>query len=241
MTNKFTIITGKLSKVLLLIFLVVISLAILTTFFKFSEIEKRLSSDEVDYSKLLSPDYGTDKALADNNNARLIIGDGSNHFLGANRPKITIVEFTDFACPYCKLSFSKIREISLKYNKDIKYIFRDLPIISEYSVNLALGARCAGEQGLFWPMHDRLFIDQGIKKDSEIFLAAKQSGADTNKFKTCFDSRRYLPQIEKDYSDAQALGIDLIGTPIWFINGQQVAGNIPEDIFIKFIEDILNN
>ena len=240
MTNQFTTTISKLAKILLVIFLIIIGLAILTTFFKFSEIEKRLASQDVNYNKLLDPQYTTDEPLIGADNSQLIIGDGSNYSLGTDYPKITIVEFADFACPYCKKSFSKIREISLKYNNDIKYIFRDLPIVNEHSANLALAARCAGEQGLFWPMHDRLFIDQGINEKSQILLAAQRSGVDINKFEICFDSQLYLPQIKKDYNDAVALGIDRIGTPIWFINGQQVSGDIPENVFNQFIENILN-
>ncbi len=240
MTNKFASVIGKLAKILLIIFLLFIGLVLLIMFFKFSEIERRLGSEDVDYNKLLDPQYRADELTANNDNSQLITGNEDNYSLGTNHPKITIVEFVDFACPYCKKSFSKIREISLKYNKNIKYIFRDLPIISEQSASLALAARCAGEQGLFWPMHDRLFINQGIKEKSEILLAAKQSGVEINKFETCFDAQIYLPQIEKDYNDATALGIANTGTPVWFVNGHQISGDIPEDIFTKLIENILN-
>lgn len=248
MTNKFITTLRKLAKILLIFFLLFIGLVVLVMFLKFSKVEKRLDSQDIDYTRLLDPNYESDTPVTNSDapitnkaNSQLITGDGSNYSLGTDHPKITIVEFADFACPYCKKSFPTIREISLKYNKNVKYIFRDLPIISEYSTSLALAARCAGEQGLFWPMHDRLFINQGIKEESEILLAAKQSGVDISKFQTCFDSQKYLPQIEKDYSDAKLLNIDHIGTPVWFINGQQVAGNIPENIFDKLINDILNN
>ncbi len=241
MTNKFIILLSRLAKVLLIIFLIIIGLAVLTIFFKFSEIEKRLASDNINYAKLLDPQYTASDPITNKDNSQLILGNENNYSLGTEYPKITIVEFADFSCHYCKKSFPKIREISLKYNKDIKYIFRDLPIVSAHSTSLALAARCAGEQGLFWPMHDRLFIKQGIKEKTEILLAAKQSGVNIDKFKTCFDSQKYLPQIKKDYSDAKTLNIDHIGTPIWFINGQQIEGDIPEDVFIKFIDNILNN
>ncbi len=78
----------------------------------------------------------------------------NNYWTGAAKPKITIVEFADFSCAYCKNSFTNIREISLKYKKDVKIIFRDYPAY-EYSLDLAMAARCAGEQGLFWLMHDK--------------------------------------------------------------------------------------
>jgi protein-disulfide isomerase len=168
----------------------------------------------------------------------LIEGSSSNYWFGDSNPKVTIVEFSDFACPYCKKSFTKIREISKKY-KDVKIIFRDLPIITDYSTNLALSARCAGEQGLFWVMHDKLFINQGAKTDEEIFRLAKEIGVNEKRFKSCYNSKKYFEDIEKDFNDAKALGITT-GTPVWFINGQKASGDIPYDLFIEIVEKMLD-
>ena len=83
-----------------------------------------------------------------------------SYWLGSENPKLTIVEFADYNCPLCASSYGKIREISLKYKDEVKIIFRDFPVISESSVELAMAGRCAGEQNLFWPMHDKLFQNQ---------------------------------------------------------------------------------
>jgi protein-disulfide isomerase len=244
MTNAFVPTIKGIFKFILVAFLLILALVIIVTFLKFSEIEKRLSNKEelVDYKTLLEPDYKNSKpplTSDDLPNTELIMGDGTNYTLGANTPKVTFVEFADFSCPYCKKSFSKIREISIKYPDTVKFIFRDLPIVHDYSPSLALAARCAGEQGLFWTMHDRLFIDQGIDEKSEIYLSAEKSGVEMKKFEDCFATEKYLPQIKKDYSDAQALGIDKQGTPVWFINGTKIAGDIPEEAFTKIIEMVL--
>lgn len=167
----------------------------------------------------------------------LIEGDDNNYWFGSSKPQITIVEFADFSCPHCKKSFSKIREISKKY-KDIKIIFRDLPIISDHSVGLAMTARCAGEQGLFWVMHDKLFINQGLNSDEDMYQLAKEIGANENRFKDCYDNKKYFDDIEKDYNDAVELGATR-GTPVWFINGQMASGDIPYDLFIEIIEKTL--
>lgn len=171
---------------------------------------------------------------------KLIEGGEHNYWLGSADPKITIVEFSDFSCPYCAKSFPKIREISKKYHKDVKIIYRDLPILTEFSSNLALAARCAGEQGLFWLMHDKLFINQGnIAQESDLFDFAKEVGANENRFEACYQNRKYLSDIQKDYNDATALKIASVGTPIWFINGHQVSGDIPKDVFEEIIEKML--
>ena len=165
-----------------------------------------------------------------------IIGDG--YWIGSSNPKITIVEFGDFACLMCKNSFSKIRELGIKYKDDVKIVFRDFPVISENSMNLAISARCAGEQGFFWVMHDKLFINQGKSSTIEIKEMAEQIGLDIDRFNNCFDSKKYISAINKDLETAKELNIK--GTPTWFINGNKVSGDIPYNIFLNIIEELLN-
>lgn len=164
-----------------------------------------------------------------------VIGTEKNYWLGSANPKITIVEFGDFNCHYCQKTFAKIREISQIYNNDIKFIFRDYPVISDISIRLALAARCAGEQGLFWVMHDKLFLNQGVGTDQEISALFKQIGGNEAKFDGCYKNNKYLPDIEKDLTDGQTLNIT--GTPTWFINGQRLEGDVPYEYFIKLINE----
>ena len=169
--------------------------------------------------------------------AGLVEGSG-NYWLGAAAPKITIVEFVDFACPYCRSSFPTIREISQKYKNDVKIIVRDYPVNAEYSVELALAARCAGEQGMFWPMYDRMFLNQGASGREKIIGLAGQIGANTERFTFCFDNKKYLADIQNDFADGQKLGV--AGTPTWFINRYKIEGDIPREIFTRIIEKLLN-
>jgi len=164
------------------------------------------------------------------------INTDNNYWLGSANPEITIIEFVDFACPYCKNSYSNIREISVKYKNKVKIIFKDYPLYDQ-SVNLAMAARCAGEQGLFWVMHDKLFQNQGITEIEDLIEMANQIGADIDKFSSCLSTKKHLIPIQKDFSEGQTL--DLTGTPIWFINGYKVEGDIPHDIFIQIIEGLL--
>lgn len=170
-------------------------------------------------------------------------GDDNNYWLGSQKAKITIVEFGDFACPVCEQAFPTVRELSIKYKDDIKFIWRDYPIISDYSANLAMAGRCAGEQGLFWVMHDKLFQNQGVgqtgqeaDQTNQLVALANQIGADTIKFKDCLDKQKYLAQIQKDLSDGQSFGI--AGTPTYFVNGYKLTGNVPYVIFVKIIEEL---
>src|SRR3989344_2118674 len=137
--------------------------------------------------------------------------------LGANNPKITIVEFSDFACPFSKNSSPVIRDIVLKYNKDVKMIYRDFPVRQEYSMDLAMAARCAGEQGLFWPMHDKLFQNQGISEKNQIENLAKETGAEPIKIKNFIEKKKYPPPIQEGQGGAP--GPKITGPPTWFING----------------------
>lgn len=165
-----------------------------------------------------------------------IIEGAESYWLGAAKPKITIVEFADFACPYCQKSFSKIREIGLKYGKDVKIIFRNYPM-HENSPELAMAARCAGEQGLFWLMHDKLFLNQDAVENQGLAEFANQIGADLNKFNSCMADGKYLELIKKDAANGEELGVT--GTPTWFINGQKIEGDIPYELFNKIIEEMI--
>ena len=160
-----------------------------------------------------------------------------SYWIGAAKPKVTIIEFADFSCSMCGNSFPNIREISSKYKNDVKIIFKDFPVVSSYSTDLALAANCAGEQGLFWPMHDKLFINQGISKETELVEMARQIGASTTRFTTCFEKKKYATQVNQDYEDGKTLGVS--GTPTWFVNGTKIEGDIPRATFMNIIENLL--
>lgn len=161
---------------------------------------------------------------------------GQAYWFGSSKAKITIVEFGDFACSICRQAFSTARSISLAYKDQIKLVWRDYPIMQEYSSLLSLAGRCAGEQGLFWPMHDKLFQNQGVSTAEQLKILAGQIGADTGRFEQCLTKEKYLAQIQKDLTDGQSFG--LTGTPTYFINGHKIEGNIPYETFVKIIEEL---
>lgn len=166
---------------------------------------------------------------------KLIEGKG-NYWIGSANPKITIVEFADFACPHCESAYGKIREIGLKYKNDVKIIYRNFAVADNSQI-MAMAGQCAGEQGLFWLMHDKLFQNQTVSDAAGLTALANQTGADTKKFSACVSSNKYLAKIQKDLLDADELNVT--GTPTWFINGSKIEGDIPYDIFIKIIEEMI--
>ncbi|MBU2456366.1 DsbA family protein, partial [Patescibacteria group bacterium] len=182
------------------------------------KIQKEMQINELNPQTLLTP-----SSVYEKSKNKILIEGQNNYWTGSIDPKIVIVEFADFSCPLCKNSFSKIRTISLKYKDNIKIIFRDFPI-HENSINLALAGRCAGEQGLFWQMHDKLFQSQGDLTSDHLVSLATQIGVDAKKFNDCLNSQKYLTSIKKDFYDGELLGVK--GTPTWFINGQKIEGDI---------------
>jgi Protein-disulfide isomerase len=160
----------------------------------------------------------------------------NDYSFGTSTPKVTIVEFSDFACPYCRENYTAVREVGYKYQNVLKIIYKDFPL-HDNSLDLAMAARCAGEQGFFWPMHDKLFANQGQFATSALPDIAASLGANKTIFNQCFKSKKYLPDIKNDYLDGQSLGIT--GTPTFFINGYEVVGEIPEDKLDQMIGQFL--
>lgn len=216
---------------IIILFGTIILILLVAIGFYFVDLVKKIRSGDIIYEQLAAqaPSY------KDENEKKLIEGT-DNFWLGSAKPKLTIVEFADFNCSMCANSYSKIREISLKHKKDVKIIYRDFPNF-ETSINKAMAARCAGEQGLFWLMHDKLFQNAEAETNDDLISLAGQIGADIKKFTECLSSNKYLQNIQKDYVDAETLGLS--GTPTWFFNGYKIEGDIPYDIFNKIVESIL--
>ena len=175
--------------------------------------------------------------VVDSQTLKIIEGD-NNFSIGSENPKVTIVEFSDYACLVCKDSFSKIREIGIKYKDDVKIIFRDYPLISENSVIYAEAVRCAGEQNKFLEMHDKLFLNQENLSKDLILKLAQNINLDMTKYINCLQSERHRSNIMKDITDGQFL--KLRGTPTLFINGQKLEGDIPMEVLEKIINSLIN-
>jgi len=161
---------------------------------------------------------------------------------GTATPKLTIVEFGNFACPYSQEVAPTARELMVKNKDKIKFIYRTFPLddIYENSTYLSMAGMCANEQKMFWPMHDKLFYSP--KADPAAL--AKQAGLDENKFNSCISKEKYTADIQKDFDDGYKNGVT--GTPTFFFikAGEESApikvhGAIPKDTFEKMVSELL--
>jgi protein-disulfide isomerase len=158
--------------------------------------------------------------------------------LGPDDAIIKIVEFGDFQCPYCLEAFPTIKSLLANYPSDVKVIFRDFPYAVNHpdALNAALAANCAYEQGKFWQYHDLLFNNQSDLSVANLKLLANQVPLDATKFNDCFDSRKYLAEIQNDLQDGISLGIT--GTPTFFINGIKAPGLITYETFETIMQEV---
>jgi protein-disulfide isomerase len=152
---------------------------------------------------------------------------------------VTIIEFSDFQCPFCKTAQPTLNSILAKYKGRVKLAFLDFPLqeIHPQAESAAEAARCAGEQGKFWEFHDALFSDQAKLKPSDLAAHARALGLDEKAFQTCLASGKYKEKIEADIQEGVRAGVG--GTPAFFINGVFLNGAQPQAEFEKIIDSQL--
>ncbi len=168
---------------------------------------------------------------------RVEIGYDSARVKGDPRAPVTIVEFSDFQCPFCRKSAATLRDLLARYNGQVKLAFRDFPMraVHPQAQAAAEAARCAGEQGKFWEFHDALFAADQPKLDAAGLAAtARRVGLDERSFTSCLSEGKFKAQIEQDIQDGAKAGIS--GTPGFFINGVFLNGAQPEAEFEKIID-----
>lgn len=152
---------------------------------------------------------------------------------------VTIVEFSDFHCPFCRRVQPTLDEILARYPDQVRLVYRDLPLdgLHPQARRAAEAARCAHEQGRFWPYHDQLYAAGPDASDATLQRLASEAGLDVAAFTACLASGRHRAGIQKDVEDAERLG--LTGTPGFFINGRPLSGAQPLEAFVQIIDDEL--
>jgi protein-disulfide isomerase len=150
---------------------------------------------------------------------------------------VTIVEFADYQCPYCKQTETTLNNLLKKYPGQVRLAYRDFPLASihPYAEEAAEAARCAGKQGKFWAFHDALFANQSKLDDAQLKATAQTLGLDQNAFQSCLESGEYNLPVLRDQEDGRKAGIS--STPGFFINGIPITGAQAEDAFQKIIDD----
>ena len=161
--------------------------------------------------------------------------DGAPARGGAKAP-VTIVEFSDFHCPFCKRVVPTLKELETKYGDKVKLVFRDYPIdqLHPGARKAHEAARCAGDQGKFWAYHDVLFANDSDSSPQRLKAYAQQVGLDVAKFDQCVQSGKSKDLVQKDVEEAGRLGVN--GTPAFFINGELLSGAQPLENFVRVID-----
>ncbi len=181
--------------------------------------------------------------------AKVDVSVDNDAILGSKNAKVTVIEFSDYQCPFCR-SFWK--EVFVQMKKDyidtgkVRFIYRDYPLsFHPMSVPSAQAAECAHEQGKYWEFHDKIFgeedkLGQGTTvtytvQDLKKWAAA--IGVNSSQFNQCLDSGKYKAEVEKDLADGTAAGVN--GTPSTFINGRLIVGAQPYSNFKAIIDEEL--
>jgi protein-disulfide isomerase len=159
--------------------------------------------------------------------------------IGPEDAPITITEFGDFGCPACRTWHNAgIREqLVATYGDQIRFVFKDYPVITAQSPRAAEAAQCALDQGLFWEYHDYVYENYVGLFEPDLQFYAAQVGLDAAEFESCLSSNLHTGTVRNDWQEAQQLG--LRGTPSFLINGQPLAGVPSYETFVAQIEAML--
>jgi protein-disulfide isomerase len=159
---------------------------------------------------------------------------------GSDTAPVTIVEFSDFECPFCSRAVETLQQVQKKYGDNVRIVFRDYPLFSHRTAKRAAeAAHCADEQGKFWEMHDRLFSKGGPLSDADLYRFAGQAGLDHDKFDQCLASGKYKEAWKPSQEEGTRVGVS--STPSFFINGRMIVGAAGYEVFARIIDEELAN
>lgn len=162
--------------------------------------------------------------------------------LGDDDAPITVIEYSDFQCPFCSIFARDIQpELIEKYvdTGQVRFEWRNFPIFGRFSQEAALGSYCADDQDAFWPYHDALYEAVGSFSESQknvdsLVNIAESLDLDAAEFRTCIEERRHLQRVQADYDEARSLG--LTGTPSFMANGMLIIGAQPLETWEQVVE-----
>lgn len=166
---------------------------------------------------------------------------GDAPFKGGADAKVTIVEFSDFQCPFCSKGATILAGLEKKYGNKVKIAFKHFPLpFHAQARGAAEASMCAFEQDpkAFWKMHDAMFADQSKLDVPNLIATAKKAGVKEAEFKACVESGKYKARVDADVAEGSNLGIK--STPTFFINGKLIAGAQPIEVFSEVIDEELS-
>jgi protein-disulfide isomerase len=172
------------------------------------------------YYKTLRQKYGV-KTMLEPPRTDVAVDDDASK--GPAKAPVTIVEFSDYQCPYCSRAEQTVTEVLKKYGDKVRLVYRDYPLSFHQNANIAAQAsECAKDQGKFWEMHNAMFANQAKLTQTDLVETAGGIGIDKDKFKTCLDTGKFKDEVQKDFDEGVKYGVT--GTPTFFINGIPIVG-----------------
>jgi len=157
---------------------------------------------------------------------------------GPESAPITIVEFSDFQCPFCSRANAAVDEVVKTYGDKVRVVFRHFPLsFHAEAPKAAEASACAADQKKFWEYHDKLFANQGALKVDDLKKHAADVGLDTARVNECLDSGKNAELVKKDMAAGEKVGVT--GTPAFFINGIALSGAVPAEDFKAIIDSEL--
>ena len=169
---------------------------------------------------------------------RMKVASAGHPTAGASSAPVTIIEFSDFQCPFCRAAENSLKQVREKYGDQVKLVYMDFPLsFHAHAMDAARAARCAADQGKFWQFHDALFQDQKKLDPTDLKETAAKVGLDRDKFNQCLADDKHDTGIRKDMAEGTSLGVT--GTPTFFINGRELMGAQPPPKFNEIIDDEL--
>jgi protein-disulfide isomerase len=155
----------------------------------------------------------------------------------ANAP-VTIVEFSDFECPFCSRVVPTMEQVRAKYGDKVRLVFRQFPLAFHQKAQKAAEASlCANDQGKFWEMHDAMFANQQALAVDALKAKAAELGLNAESFNSCIDSGKHAAAVKADLDAGAAAGVS--GTPAMFVNGRFISGAVPLEQITQVVDDEL--
>jgi len=172
---------------------------------------------------------------AEQNVAERLLRPGA-HEAGNPQAALTVVEFGDFQCPVCGRGEAAAREIRARYANQVRFVFREFPLerIHPFAQKAAEAAECAGEQGKFWEMVEKIYSRQDELSLQGLERDAVETGLDRPRFNRCLESGSMAERVRQDVADGRALGVR--ATPTFFIGQQRIEGVLTAEQFAQLID-----
>jgi protein-disulfide isomerase len=164
----------------------------------------------------------------------------SDPSLGSATAPVTLIEFSDFQCPFCLRVAPTLKKIRQTYGDKVRIVWKDFPLTQIHPQAFKAGeaGHCAAEQGKFWEYHDQLFGNQQALLPDDLKRYAATAGMDAGRFNTCLDTSKHAERVREGVAQGTRLGVN--STPTVFVNGRRVSGAQPYEVFAAVIDEELS-